>query len=103
MEQQRLTRRDQRHPCPQAASPSTCRRISTGAHGRVEVIGAAYLEVISKVVPKIWARMNSAIVKYVQNGNANAKRGKEQSRQELEMGMSRLFAISRQRIAVCWK
>lgn len=67
--------------------------------------GVAYLEVISKVVPKIWARMNSAIVKYVQNGNADAKREKEQSRQGSRMGVVEAIhdIKARQRIAVCWK
>jgi hypothetical protein len=58
-----LTRPDQRRPCPRAGGPNTYRR---GQFGGKRASGGSghttYLDVISKVVPNIWARMNSAMV-----------------------------------------
>lgn len=68
-----FTRPVQKLPCPLAASRCTCLYIKNGhkddfaamaVRGRV----VTYLLVISKVVPKIWARTNSAILANKQKG-----------------------------------
>lgn len=46
-------------PCQQAEDRNTCSRVRQEWTRRFRI---AYLEVISKVVPKIWARTNSAMV-----------------------------------------
>ena len=64
-----LTIRAQRLPCPPAASPCICSthqclsRSETAPQSSWSIAPQpAYLLVISKVVPKIWARTNSAIL-----------------------------------------
>ena len=58
------TIQDQRHPFPPVADPYTCQKFRDPSLYQVEDDGEKnlYLLVISKVVPKIWARTNSAIL-----------------------------------------
>jgi hypothetical protein len=63
-----LTRPDQTRPCRPVGDPSTCVEISFvfrkhGVAYTPPAPGPAYLEVISKVVPKICARTNSAMMR----------------------------------------
>ena len=55
------TRRVQRRPCRRAANRYTCAGDQYRVRARVQ-FGVLYLLVISKVVPKIWARTNSAMM-----------------------------------------
>ena len=70
------TKRDQMRPCPQAANQNTyvtklsVLQVAKGVVDNLLLscstsLSPAYLEVISKVVPKIWALTNSAILNYV--------------------------------------
>jgi len=53
------TRQGRMLPCQQAGDQNTCLKVR---FTRTRRFRFAYLEVISKVVPKIWARTNSAMV-----------------------------------------
>lgn len=56
-----LTRRDRKRPCRRAASRCTC-LLHQRVIARHTRAARSHLLVISKVVPKIWARTNSAMV-----------------------------------------
>ena len=64
------TRQDQMRPCRQAVDLNTYisrrQRFSKLEEKEEWLSSSSYLEVISKVVPKIWARTNSAIFKVLQ-------------------------------------
>jgi hypothetical protein len=59
------TKPDQMRPCQPVGDPSICEKISFLSQDNVAYFVAypAYLDVISKVVPKIWARTNSAMLR----------------------------------------
>lgn len=70
-----LTRPVQKLPCPLAASRCTCLHIKN-RHKEARSDGGTtrfYLLVISKVVPKIWARTNSAILENKQGPDAQCE------------------------------